>query len=69
MGLFNFNRVYIPDFSDLAEPLTEALKGGLPGASPLEWTADMAEPFTLLKSALASSPALHEQNRSTFGHM
>lgn len=68
MGLFNFNRVYIPDFSDLAEPLTEALKEGLPGASPLEWTADMAEPFTLLKSALASF-LLNDQNRSTFGPM
>lgn len=34
MGLFNFNRVYIADFSDLAKPLSEALKGGLPGASP-----------------------------------
>lgn len=28
MGLFNFSRIYIPDFSDLARPLTEALKGG-----------------------------------------
>lgn len=69
MGLFNFNRVYIPDFSDLAKPLTEALKGGLPGASPLEWTVEMTESFTLLKSALASSPALHHPDMTKSFHI
>lgn len=69
MGLFNFNRMYIPDFSDLAKPLTEALKGGLPGASPLEWTADMAESFTLLKSALLSSPALYQPDMTKAFHV
>ncbi len=51
LGLFNFSRIYISDFSDLARPLTEALKGGFLCVTPLEWTLEMDESFSLLKSA------------------
>lgn len=56
LGLFNFSRIYISDFSDLARPLTEALKEGYLCVTPLEWTLEMDESFSLLKSALSSTP-------------
>ena len=69
LGLLNYNRQYIPEFSDIAKPLNESLKGGLAGSVRLSWTPEMEEAFTLLKSSLASTPALKHPDLSKPFHL
>lgn len=69
MGMFNYIRLHIPDFSDISRPLVNLMKGGLPGNAKIEWTAEDDESFVLLKQATASSPALAHPDPSQPFHL
>ncbi|KAL0167261.1 hypothetical protein M9458_039105, partial [Cirrhinus mrigala] len=45
MGLLNYCRQYVSEYTELSKPLTEALKGGKPGMELIEWTEEMEEAF------------------------
>ena len=58
LGLFNFCRNHIPDFSVIAAPINALLKGPHRPLETVDWTRECEDAFTTLKSALTSAPAL-----------
>jgi Reverse transcriptase (RNA-dependent DNA polymerase) len=42
LGLFTFYRRFVAKAAAIVKPLTDALKGGKKGSTPLEWTTDMS---------------------------
>jgi hypothetical protein len=57
LGLANYYRKFVKDFSKLAIPLTDALQQAS-RTRPLEWTTAMSSAFQLVKIALTTSPCL-----------
>ncbi|GBM88819.1 Retrovirus-related Pol polyprotein from transposon 17.6 [Araneus ventricosus] len=58
LGLEGYYSHYIPMFSTIAAPLTDALKGKC-RKGVVYWTEDCENAFNSLKQALASKPVLH----------
>jgi len=58
LGLVNFYRRFLPGAAGILLPLTSALKGGLPGSSPVAWTEGMAAAFQLTKQRLLATTSL-----------
>ena len=56
LGAGGFCRIWIPEFSDLARPLYEALKGE--EKAPLEWGPSQETAFQTIKTKLTEAPAL-----------
>ena len=56
LGLANFYRSYIPDFADLAFPLTELTKTGRP--NNVIWSEKEENAFVKLKNMLCSKPII-----------
>ena len=56
LGAERFCRIWIPEFSDLARPLYEALKGE--EKSPLEWGPSQEGVFQAIKTKLKEALAL-----------
>ena len=54
-GLINYVREYIPNFSELAKPLTDLLKKN----KPFIWSEDQMRLIHKFKELLASSPVRH----------
>ena len=54
LGLAGFYRKFIPNFAEIALPLTDATKGKKP--NQVQWTPEMEKAFCLLKEALSSKP-------------
>uniref|UniRef100_A0A1S4A158 Uncharacterized mitochondrial protein AtMg00860-like n=1 Tax=Nicotiana tabacum TaxID=4097 RepID=A0A1S4A158_TOBAC len=54
LGLCNFYRRFVKDYSLIAVPLTELLKKVM----PWEWGPKRAEAFNVFKAAMSSSPVL-----------
>jgi hypothetical protein len=48
----------LPGLARTLLPLTDALKGGVKGASIVLWTADMVAAFTAAKAALCAATTL-----------
>ncbi|GBL96048.1 Retrovirus-related Pol polyprotein from transposon 17.6 [Araneus ventricosus] len=58
LGLAGYYSHYIPMFSTIAMPLTDAIKGKC-RKGVVHWTEDCENAFNSLKQALASKPVLH----------
>ncbi|XP_070566393.1 uncharacterized protein [Ptychodera flava] len=56
LGLAGYYRKFIPNFSDIATPLTELTCKNSP--ANVQWTQSCVDAFQKLKDALASSPVL-----------
>ena len=56
MGLSSFYRRYVPNFSTLASPLTDATRKGEPNT--IKWTEPMNKAFESLKNVLVTRPVL-----------
>ena len=54
MGLCNYYRRFIKDFSKIASPITQLAKKNI----PFRWTSDCQDAFQLLKTALSQPPVL-----------
>ncbi|OIT22989.1 putative mitochondrial protein, partial [Nicotiana attenuata] len=54
LGLCNFNRRFVQNYSLIAVPLIELLKK----VTPWDWGSRRAESFNALKAAMSSSPVL-----------
>ena len=54
MGLCNYYRRFIKDFSKIASPITQLTKKNI----PFRWTSDCENAFQLLKTALSQPPVL-----------
>ena len=57
IGMANFYRSFVPNFSSIAKPLTDLLKSDVPFAWPDGSPADLA--FRQLKQILSTEPVLH----------
>lgn len=57
MGMLNFFRHMIPDFANIAFPVTELLRNN-PKAKELSWTDTARDSFEKLKQSLAQCPTL-----------
>jgi hypothetical protein len=63
LGLANYFRRFIPNFSKLAHPLTELTKGKFKTKkSPIDWTEIQEVAFKQLKEKLTSQPVLSHFN-------
>lgn len=60
LGLAGFYRKFIPNFSEIAVPLTDLTKKGQP--NKVIWTESQEKAFTTLKEKLSSSPVLKLPN-------
>ena len=59
LGLANYYRKFIANFSHIALPLTDATRNNQQGnLRPIEWTESMQTAFDALKEALTSAPCL-----------
>ena len=59
LGLANYYRKFIANFSHIALPLTDATRNNTQGnLRPIEWTQSMQTAFDELKKALTSAPCL-----------
>ena len=58
-NLANHYRRYIDNFSKIALPLTDMLKGSPAKGTPIQWTEKEEEVFQALKTALTTEPVLH----------
>ncbi|CAM4608181.1 unnamed protein product [Leuciscus chuanchicus] len=57
LGLAGYYRRFVPNYSDLASPLTDLTKKEVPDTVP--WTEQCQQAFTQLKAALCGGPLLH----------
>jgi hypothetical protein len=62
LGGVGFYRRFIPRFADLAVPLTDLLRGGGKGATPIQWSDACQHAFEALKGSLANQPVLRAPN-------
>ena len=62
LGMTNFFHHHIPSYSEIAAPLTDLLKGVVPGRRRLLWSLGCQEAFERLKEALVSAPVLRHFN-------
>ncbi|XP_075732859.1 uncharacterized protein LOC142775380 [Rhipicephalus microplus] len=60
LGLTGYYQRYIPQYSEVAAPLKDALRKNAP--EKVVWSAEMEGAFQGLKAALVSSPVLHAPN-------
>ena len=58
LGMTNFFHHHIPSYSEIAAPLTDLLKGVVPGRRRLLWSVGCQASFERLKEALVSAPVL-----------
>src|SRR5439155_24587474 len=59
LGLANYYRKFIANFSNIALPLTDTTWNNTQGnLRPIEWTQSMQTAFDALKEALTSAPCL-----------
>lgn len=58
LGLFNFCRAWIPEFSRKTQSLYDMLKGDCKSTDKLKWTEDNLNKFKLLKDEVASACVL-----------
>src|SRR6266513_3408759 len=59
LGLANYYRKFIPNFSRIVLPLTEATQNAMrSNLRPIEWTDKMQTAFKEIKKALTSAPCL-----------
>lgn len=54
LGFANYYRVFVPRFSEVAQPLTALTKKGV----PFDWSPDCEQAFKTLKTLLISAPIL-----------
>lgn len=59
LGLANYYRCFVSDFTTLATPLTDLLKGGGKGTKPVHLSTLALEAFQRLKKALCDQTQLH----------
>ncbi|XP_039532215.1 uncharacterized protein LOC120482205 [Pimephales promelas] len=57
LGLAGYYRRFVPNYSDLASPLTDLTKKGAPDT--VQWTEQCQQAFTQIKAALCGGPLLH----------
>ena len=57
LGLISFYKIFIPQASELAIPLSDMLNK--PVQNPLHWTENLQARYELLKQALTLGPILH----------
>lgn len=62
MGLANYYHKFVPQFSEIAAPLTGLTKGGKRGS--VEWSQEALKAFEQLKQALCSIPILYSPDFS-----
>ena len=62
LGMTNFFHHHIPAYSEIAAPLTNMIKGVVPGRRRLLWSLGCQESFERLKEALVSAPVLRHFN-------
>ena len=62
MGLVNYYRKFIPNFSAIAVPITDLTKKGNP--NHVKWEESQEKAFRTLKARLASAPILHLPDHS-----
>ena len=58
LGAFGYYREYIPHYSDIARPLTDLTKKGVPNVLASHWTGDCQQAYERLRSELMSSRVL-----------
>jgi len=58
LGLVNFYRRFIPAAAQVLLPLTDALRGGPAGTTPLQWTAEMDTAFNTAKKMVSAAALL-----------
>jgi len=58
LGMTNFFHHHIPSYSEIAAPLTDLLKGVVPGRRRLLWSVGCQASFERLKESLVSAPVL-----------
>ena len=58
LGMFNFYRRFVPAAAKLLQPLTDALRGGPKGPTPISWSAPMQSAFSAAKAAIADTALL-----------
>ena len=56
LGLLNYYRKFVPSFADIAKPLTDLTKQGMPNR--VIWTTECQTSFELIKNALTKEPIL-----------
>ena len=54
MGMFNYYKKFIPNFSEIAQPIIELIKKDV----PFIWTSKHQLAFNMLKDCLMESPIL-----------
>lgn len=59
LGLANYYRRFIPQFSAQVSPLTNLLKGKGKGTVPLSWTSEAQDTFEDIRSALCQNIILY----------
>ena len=65
LGLVNFYRRFVPNAARILKPLTDALRGGLPPSSAVEWAPALEEAFVASKAALCDAALLaHPRERA-----
>ncbi|XP_059418874.1 uncharacterized protein LOC132154357 [Carassius carassius] len=57
LGLAEYYRCFIPDFSSLASPLTDLTRKGQP--EKVSWTSETETAFLRIKASLTTEPVLH----------
>jgi hypothetical protein len=58
LGMINFYRRFLPAIAKTLAPLTDALRGGGKGATPIEWSTAMQTAFVRAKEKLCSATRL-----------
>jgi cleavage and polyadenylation specificity factor subunit 1 len=58
LGLVNFYRRFVPKAAHILKPLTDALKGGQPLSTAVQWSAEMQQAWAASKAALSSAALL-----------
>jgi hypothetical protein len=58
LGLVNFYRRFIPCAAQFLCPLTNVLRGGQKGSTPVTWSASMRSAFQTAKAAIAEAAFL-----------
>jgi hypothetical protein len=58
LGMANFCRNFVPNFADVAKPLTDLTSNNAAKSARLKWTNNEQTAFERLKQALCSAPAL-----------